>query len=150
MNNNEAINKYECCGGGAMKTDFAKLFDLTNKNALDSAQAKINNAQANLDLAEENLTIAKNGATPQQIAIQESRIITAEQQLLIAQNGARPEDLSIQYASVAQARASLALAVANKEKAIVRSPIAGKVIHLPVDIGDIASSSSIIVSTIIN
>jgi len=120
--------------------------DITNKKALDAAQTQINQAETSYENAKEQLQIVQKGATPEQLAIQESVVRQAEQRLLISQNGARPEDLRLQEASLAQARASLALAVANRNKAIIKAPIDGKVTYLPVEISDIVGSSSIVVS----
>ena len=47
---------------------------------------------------------------------------------------------------MAQARASLSLAAANRDKAIIRAPIGGTVTYLPAKIGDLLSSSSIAIS----
>jgi multidrug efflux pump subunit AcrA (membrane-fusion protein) len=120
--------------------------EIANAKALELAQTQIDNAETALANAKEQLEIVKKGATPEQIAIQQTAVSQAEQRLLIAQNGARPEDIRLQQASVAQARASLALAVANRDKAIVRAPISGKITYLPVEISDIVSSSTIVVS----
>lgn len=120
--------------------------DISNAKLLESAQTQIDSTEAALSNAKAQLQIIKDGATPEQIAIQQAKVTQAEQQLLIAKNGARPEDLRLQQASVAQARASLAFAVANRDKAIVRAPISGTVTYLPVEMSDIASSSTIVVS----
>ncbi len=120
--------------------------DITNKKALDAAQTQINQAESSYKNAKEQLQIVQKGATSEQIAIQESVVRQAEQRLLISENGARPEDIRLQQASIAQARASLALASANRDKAIIKAPIDGKVTYLPVEISDIVNSSAIIVS----
>lgn len=94
--------------------------ELTQKQAIDAAQSQIDQAHTNLK--------------------------SSKQQLLIGQRGARPEDLKLQQAVVAQAQATLALAAANRDKAIVRAPITGKIIYLPVEVGGLLMSSSIAVS----
>lgn len=120
--------------------------DVQNEKQIEAAQTQIDTAQAGLDNAKEQLAIVVNGATAEQIAIQEARVAQAEQQLLISKNGARPEDIQLQRAAIAQAQASLALASANREKAIVRAPIDGKVTYLPVEISDVVGNTSIVVS----
>lgn len=119
---------------------------ITNVRNLESARSRIDSAVASLKNAEEQLAIVKQGATPEALAAQESRVRQAEQQLNIARNGARPEDIRLQEALIAQARASVSLAAANRDKAIIRAPIAGKVTYLPAKVGDLLSSSSIAVS----
>jgi multidrug resistance efflux pump len=120
--------------------------EIQNEKSLDAAQTQIDNAEANYANAQEQFSIIKDGASVEQVAIQQARVIQAEQQLLISKNGARPEDLQLQYASIAQARASLALASANREKAIVRAPIDGTITYLPLDISDNVSNSTIVAS----
>lgn len=120
--------------------------DITNEKSLEVAQTQIDNAQTAYQKAIEQLKIVKEGATVGQIAIQQTQLRQAEQQLLIAQNGARPEDLRLQQASVAQARASLALASAQRAKAIITAPISGQVTYNPLKISDIVSQSTIAIS----
>lgn len=120
--------------------------EIANKKSLEAAQTQIDNAEASYETSKEQLQIVKLGPTPEQIAIQEASVKQAEQRLLISQNGARPEDIRLQQASVAQARASLALASANRDKALIKAPISGTVTYLPVEISDIVGSSSIVVS----
>lgn len=120
--------------------------NISNQKNLEAARSRIDGAATQVKNAEEALQIVTKGPSAEQIAAQEARVKQAEQQLNIAKNGARPEDVNVQEALVAQARASVALAAAQREKAIIRAPIAGTVTYIPIKIGDVVSSSNIAVS----
>lgn len=119
---------------------------IANQRNLDAARSRIDSAATQVKNAKEALQIVMQGPSTEQIAAQEARVKQAEQQLNIAKNGARPEDIHLQEALVAQARASVALAAAQREKAIIRAPISGTVTYIPIKLGDLISSSSIAVS----
>lgn len=119
---------------------------ISNQKNLESARSRIDSAATQVKNLEEAMQIVMQGPSAEQIAAQEARVSQAEQQLHIAKNGARPEDVRVQEALVAQARASVALAAAQREKAIIRAPIAGTVTYVPIKIGDVVSSSNIAVS----
>jgi len=119
---------------------------IANQRNVDAARSRIDSAATQVKNAKETLQIVMQGPSAEQIAAQEARVKQAEQQLTIAKNGARPEDIHLQEAMVAQARASVALAAAYREKAIIRAPISGTVTYIPIKLGDLISSSSIAVS----
>ncbi len=120
--------------------------DIAQEQKLEAARTRVDQAASQLTNAKEQLDIVTKGGTEAQIAIAEAGVKQAEQQLLIAQNGARPEDIRLQQAAVAQASASLALASAQRDKAILKAPIAGTITYLPVEFSDSVSSSTIAVS----
>lgn len=119
---------------------------IANQRNLDAARSRIDSAATQVKNAKETLQIVMQGPSTEQVAAQQARVTQAEQQLTIAKNGARPEDIHLQEAMVAQARASVALAAAHREKAIIRAPISGTVTYIPIKLGDLISSSSIAVS----
>lgn len=110
-----------------------------------AAQSQLTQAENALSNEQGQQNITQNSASSQ-VDIQKAQVAQIEQQLEIAKNGARVEDIRLQQASVAQAQASLALAIANREKALVRAPIAGKVTFVDLKIGDVVSSQQIVAS----
>ncbi|MGE3279041.1 MAG: HlyD family efflux transporter periplasmic adaptor subunit [Candidatus Altimarinota bacterium] len=109
---------------------------VNNKSAVDAAQNRVNQSNNAVLNLEKELALKSSGATPEQIIIQETQIRQLELQLEIARNGARNEDVLAQEAQVKQAQADVAVAVANKNKAVLRSPLRGTVILLPFEVGD--------------
>jgi RND family efflux transporter MFP subunit len=110
--------------------------EVANQTTLDSAQSRVNQARNSVLSLEKELVLKSSSAAPEQLAIQSSEIRQMELQLEIAQNGARAEDILGQEAQVKQAQADVAVAVANREKAIIRSPLGGTVLQLPFQVGD--------------
>jgi len=109
---------------------------IADKATLDTARSAVTQAENALLNLQKEYEIKKSGATSEQIVIQETQIRQLELQLDIAKNGARSEDILAQEAQVKQAQADLAISVANRDKAIIRSPLRGTVLQLPFEIGD--------------
>ncbi|MCK5582122.1 MAG: efflux RND transporter periplasmic adaptor subunit, partial [Candidatus Omnitrophica bacterium] len=71
-----------------------------------------------------------------------------ESQLILAESPARPEEIKAQEAAVEQAEANSANILAQLSKTVLRSPISGVVTQKEIEIGEIASPNSIVVSVI--
>jgi multidrug efflux pump subunit AcrA (membrane-fusion protein) len=114
--------------------------EIINQTAIDAAEARLTQSRNSLDSSKRDLTVKEIGASDEQLAIQRSQIQQLELQLKVAQDGARSEDIQSQGASVQQAQADVALAIANRNKAVIRAPISGTVLQFNFDVGDYLSN----------
>ncbi len=117
-----------------------KKQSIINQSAIDNAESRLTQSQNTVNNTEKDLQLKEIGASDEQVAIQESQIQQLELQLKVAREGARPEDIQAQRASVQQAQADVAVATANRDKAVIRAPISGTVIQFSFDIGDYVSN----------
>lgn len=93
-----------------------------SKLSLNAVQMGLTTAKAVLDNAKNQLNLLMAGATPEQIAIQESRVKSA-------------------HATVNQVQAQIA-------KTIIRSPIAGEIAVLSVRLGELVGPGQVVVSVV--
>ena len=102
------------------------------QNSVSTALTKINTALTNLRNANQGLSSARRS------------LVLAEEQLKL--NTAPPtiEEINLQRNAIAQAEANLASSGAGASKTVLRAPVSGSVVTLPVRIGEYVSPGQLI------
>ncbi len=100
--------------------------------SLLAARSAVDGARSGIAGARTSLANARNAATQGALSVSKSI------------EGARPEDLAAAQAQVTQARGTVAAAVAQLERSIVRTPIAGTVTTLNMTRGGYASGQDVL------
>lgn len=119
----------------ANQMQAAETQRLNNTIAITNAQNRVNELENSLTSLEQELTIQTTGARREDIAIQQSQVEQLQLQLEMSERN-RYENIRAQEGSVVQARAQLTSASIEREKAITRAPFPGKVLNIPVEVGD--------------
>ncbi|MDP2705331.1 MAG: efflux RND transporter periplasmic adaptor subunit [bacterium] len=134
------------------------------KVLLDDLAAAVNSLSANSSLSQTTIDSYKSTVSTARatIAGQISDVTTAEKsirsaqatvtleesQLMLAQNPARTEEIQTQEALVEEAKASAANALAQLSKTVLRSPISGVITKKNIEVGEIISANSAVMSVI--
>jgi HlyD family secretion protein len=121
------------------------------EEGLRQSQATYKNAGDDYNRMKELL--ATNTVTKKQFDDADSRFTIAKAQLASAEQGvsklknfARPEDLAAARARASQAKATADLLKKQLTDAVVVSPVAGTVTHIPVEQGELLNTGSVVAS----
>ena len=106
------------------------------KTTVSSARAGISAALADISAAQEKLNTA------------ESNYLVAQKNLELKQSGNQPETISAQEAQVQRAEAGVGLIQAQLAKTVLRSPIAGLVTKMDIEVGEIAPANTALAAVI--
>ncbi|MDP3975668.1 MAG: HlyD family efflux transporter periplasmic adaptor subunit [bacterium] len=115
-----------------------------NSSAESEVNAKVTEAASKVLELEAQIFLKTAGGTQEQVAIHQSDIKQLELQIKLSREGARPEDISAQEAAVQRAQANLIVEVEGRNKAVLRAPISGTLIYLPVELGDVVNTYDVV------
>lgn len=127
----------------ALTLNSAKPTTSTSQSTIDGYKTDVSTARTSVNTAISTLTSAEEGNKDS-----ESALTLAEQELILKKAGATPEQLRIQIAKVNDAEASVLNYQVLLGKTIIKSPIGGIVTKQNINIGEIVSANSLVVSVI--
>lgn len=122
--------------GFVAEQEISDVVTAADKSAQEAqilaARSNVDSALAALTGARQSLTSARSGAAV--TSLSESKLTQGE----------RPEDIAAAEAQVTQARGTLASALAQLEKSLIRTPIAGTVETFDISTGDFVSAQQVV------
>ena len=117
------------------------------------AETQVAQAEYNLAKAKDTLADLEAGSDPSEVARAEAQVTQAEYNLAKAQDtlaeieaGPDPNDIEVAQAKVVSAQANLEEAQAASEAATMVAPFGGTVISVGAEVGDLVSSTNIVVT----
>lgn len=116
------------------------------QNVLDQAEQQLINAKDNLNVLKAQLDLVKSGSTDEAISIAESNYESALAQYNLLKEGSTLQAIKAAEANVEQLQASLDSANLQLEKCTVKSPVDGILLNKAIDVGQVVTSGSDIIS----
>ncbi|MBU1178742.1 efflux RND transporter periplasmic adaptor subunit, partial [Patescibacteria group bacterium] len=116
-----------------------------SQTTIDGWKTDISTARTNLNTATVNLSSAE-----EEVRTAESALSLAEKNLNLSKAGSAVEQIDAQKAQVEKAEADIKNYEAQLTKTVLRSPIKGIVTKVDVNVGEIVSANSIVVSIILD
>ncbi|MBV7273217.1 efflux RND transporter periplasmic adaptor subunit [Clostridiaceae bacterium UIB06] len=142
------------------KANLANAQNTTRPEQITSAQASLDSANESYDVTKKNYdriqALVASGAAAQQqldsasqqLAAADAAKKSAEQQLAMLKNGPTQTTIDVYQAQVGQAEASLKVAQASLDNATITAPISGVVSAKNINVGEMASTSSTLISIV--
>lgn len=127
----------------ATAVNNAKATTEISQSTIDGYKTDVSTSRTSVNTAISNLTGAEEGYKDSL-----STLRLEEQELILKIAGATPEQIRIQVARVSDAEASVLNYQALLGKTLISSPISGVITKQNVNIGEIVSSNSLVVSVI--
>jgi|GEM_PF-3642042 len=121
-----------------------ELQRLESTISITNAENRVHELENTLDSLKQELIIKRTGGTSEEIAIQQAQIDQISLQLKMATEGARYEDIRAGEGSLTSAYADLNAAQAEKEKTMASAPFNGKILDIPIEVGDFINIGSVI------
>lgn len=127
----------------ALAVNNAKPTVDISQTAINGYKTDVSTSRTSVNTAISNLTSSEEGYKDSK-----SALTLSEQELILKVAGATPEQIRIQVARVSDAEASVLNYQVLLGKTIIKSPISGIVTKQNVNVGEIISANSIVVSVI--
>jgi|GEM_PF-1098980 len=116
------------------------------QNAFDQAEQQLNNAKNSLNVSKSQLDLVKSGSTPETISSAEANYESALAQYNLLKEGSTYQSIQVAEANVEQLQASLDSAKLQLDKCTVKSPVDGILLNKSVDVGQMVTSGTNIIS----
>ena len=116
------------------------------QNALDQAEQQLINAKNSLNVSKSQLDLIKSGSTPEAISSAKANYDSALAQYNLLKEGSTYQSIQVAEANVEQLQASLDIAKLQLDKCTVKSPVDGILLNKSVDVGQVVTLGTNIIS----